>query len=290
MSKKEKSFQDTPVPSLFQAHPHDKEKVSPLFTKVTQKQLSPVKVRCFHNETPVEERWGVTYGDTLAITSAGDHRKGMGCYGIVHLPTGYMVGVTDYLFEAVSLRYCLHQLLQDCGRCFLDSSEFIPRNKSRMDAAAYAWQKFIQTPMRAYIKEYLPDITETATAQTKERMIELVIYRVQGNLMVSQLDECLIERFQELTKDEEDPLIKRAANPQPGDIYETGLLRFQVVCVSFLDDGSQREVITLKDLTTPLAKNSPEFITIRMIDFNEDSKLGERKWKLVQTNQESNQS
>jgi hypothetical protein len=287
MSKKEQSFQDTPVPSLYQAHPRDKEKISPLFTKVTEKELSSIKVRCFHNGTPVEERWGVTYGDTLAITSAGDHRNGMGCYGIVHLPTGYMVAVVDYLFEAVSLRLCLHQLLQDCGRRFLDSAEFTPRNKARMEAAVYAWHTFIQKPMRAYIEEFFPDITEIATAQTKERLIELVIYRVQGNLMVSQLDECLIEQFQELAKNEEDPIIKRAANPRPGDIYELGLLRFQVVCVSFLDDGSQREVITLKDLTVPLAKNNPEFLTIRMMDFNENSKLGERKWKLVQ---ESNQS
>lgn len=287
MSKKEQSFQDTPVKPLYEAHPLDKANLSPLLEKLTKKELVEVKVRSLKLDPPVLERWGVILHERLAIVAFNEWPRNT--YGVVHLPTGYLLAEMDFVSESVSLQYVVWQLLQDSGRRFLDSADFSPRNKFRMDAAVCAWRKFVEIPLHQYLETHFPEyrgFSPSSNGEVQERLIELILSRFDSRHRLSQLDEFMIQTFQDLTAGEEDPLIKRAANPQPGDIYEYGLLRFQTACVSIMNDHSGC-VVTLKDLNPNLQNNDPEFITIPMAEFNETSKLGERTWKLVQ---ESNQS
>lgn len=136
MSKKEKSFQDMPVKPLYEAHPLDKANLSPLLEKLTKKELVEIKVRSLKVDAPVLERWGVILHDCLAVVAFNEWPRNT--YGVVHLPTGYLLAEMDFVSEAVSLQYVVWQLLQDSGRRFLDSADFSPRNKARMDSAALA--------------------------------------------------------------------------------------------------------------------------------------------------------
>lgn len=284
MSKKEKSFQDMPVKPLYEAHPLDKANLSPLLEKLTKKELVEVKVRSLKLDTPVFELWGVVTSESLAIVNFNDRLSKT--YGVVHLPTGYLLAELDFVFEAVSLQYVVWGLLQDAGRRFLDSAEFSPRNKARMDAAVCAWRKFVQSPLQKYLETHFylyRDYSPSSNGEVQERLVELILSRFDSKTRFSQVDEFMIEMFQKLTSTDEDPLIKRAANPQAGDIYshQGGFLKFEVVCVSFLDDGSQRQIVTLKDLAVDKSRNQPEFLSLPMAEFNECSQLGDRVWNLV---------